>query len=127
MLDKTAQNLCEISLEGQRTYLQSIGTDTADLADMETLKVNTGPQAFLEAHLTFCDAMEDLSLKISIQQEELSYGCFTGKPYPLRLLAEVWVDGAEARYSISNEAFTEQPFSFRPSDPQCLDRIPETE
>ena len=33
MLDKTAQNLCEISLE---------------------------------AHLTFCDAMEDLSLKISM-------------------------------------------------------------
>lgn len=66
MLDKTAQNLCEISLEGQRTYLQSIGTDTADLTDMEILKANTGPQVFLEAHLTFCDAMEDLSLKISM-------------------------------------------------------------
>lgn len=56
--------------------------------------------------------------------------------------AEVWVDGAEERYSISNVAFTELPFinykigqvnqqklpfSFRPSDPQCLDNIPEAE
>lgn len=37
------------------------------------------------------------------------------------------MDGAEERYSISNVAFTELPFSFRPSDLQCLDRIPETE
>lgn len=52
------------------------------------------------------------------------------------------VDGAEERYSISNVAFTELPFinykigqvnaqklpfSFRPSDLQCLDRIPEAE
>lgn len=66
VLDKTAENLCEISLEGQRTYLQSIGTDTADMSDMEILKANTGSQVFLEAHLTFCDAMEDLSLKISM-------------------------------------------------------------
>lgn len=51
-------------------------------------------------------------------------------------------DGAEERYSISNVAFTELPFinykigqvnqqklpfSFRPSDLQCLDRIPEAE
>lgn len=87
VLDKTAENLCEISLEGQRTYLQSIGTDTADLTDMEILKANTDSQVFLEAQLTFCDAMEDLSLKISMQQEEdLSCGCFTGKPHPLRLL-----------------------------------------
>ena len=41
-----------------------IRTDTADLADMEILKANTGSQVFLEVHLTFCDAMEDLSLKI---------------------------------------------------------------
>nr|WP_326189237.1 hypothetical protein [uncultured Oscillibacter sp.] len=43
-----------------------IRTDTADLADMEILKANTGSQVFLEVHLTFCDAMEDLSLKISM-------------------------------------------------------------
>ena len=41
-----------------------IRTDTADLADMEILKANTGSQVCLEVHLTFCDAMEDLSLKI---------------------------------------------------------------
>ena len=41
--------------------------------------------------------------------------------------AEVWVDGAEECYSISNVAFTELPFSFWPSDIQCLDRGPEAE
>ena len=41
-----------------------IRTDTADLADMEILKANTGSQVFLEVHLTFCAAMEDLSLMI---------------------------------------------------------------
>ena len=66
VLDKTAENLCEVSLDGQRTYLQSIGTDIADMSDMEILRANTGSQVFLEAHLTFCDAMEDLSLKISM-------------------------------------------------------------
>lgn len=41
--------------------------------------------------------------------------------------AEVWVDGAEKCYSISNVAFMELPSSFRPSDLQCLDRVPEAE
>lgn len=50
------------SVEG----IDLIRTDTADLADMEILKANTGSQVFLEVHLTFCDAMEDLSLKISM-------------------------------------------------------------
>ena len=32
-------------------------------------------------------------------------------------------DGAEERYSVDNVAFTELPFTFRPSDLQCLDSI----
>ena len=34
--------------------------------DLIIRKANTGSQVFLEVHLTFCDAMEDLSLKISM-------------------------------------------------------------
>lgn len=66
VLDKTAQNLCAVSLAGQKSYLESHGTDTTDMDDAQILRANTGSQVFLEAHLTFCDAMEDLSLEISM-------------------------------------------------------------
>lgn len=66
VLDKTAENVCRVSLEGQKTYLQSKGVDTSDMKDAEILRANTGSEVFLEAQLTFCDAMEDLSLKISM-------------------------------------------------------------
>ena len=62
VLDKTADNRCFVSLSGQRSYLESRGTDTSDMKDTDILKANTGSQVFLEAKLTFCDAMEDLSL-----------------------------------------------------------------
>lgn len=35
-------------------------------ADAEILRANTGSEVFLEAKHTFCDAMEDLSLRISM-------------------------------------------------------------
>ena len=66
VLDKTAQNLCAVSLSGQKGYLESQGTDTSDMDDAQILRANTGSQVFLEAHLTFCDAMEDLALEISM-------------------------------------------------------------
>lgn len=66
VLDKTADNRCFISLEGQRSYLESRGTDTGGMKDAEILRANTGSEVFLEAKLTFCDAMEDLSLRISM-------------------------------------------------------------
>mgnify|MGYP003196054280 CR=1 FL=1 len=66
VLDKTAQNLCAVSLAGQKSYLESQGTDTTDMDDAQILRANTGSQVFLEAHLTFCDAMEDLALEISM-------------------------------------------------------------
>ena len=66
VLDKTADNICGVSLSGQRGYLESQGIDTADMSDAEILRANTGSQVFLEAGLTFCDAMEDLSLLISM-------------------------------------------------------------
>ena len=66
VLDKTADNRCRVSLKGQRDYLESRGTDTSAMKDAEILRANTGSEVFLEADLTFCDAMEDLSLVISM-------------------------------------------------------------
>ena len=66
VLDKTADNRCFVSLSGQRSYLESRGTDTSDMKDTDILRANTGSQVFLEAKLTFCDAMEDLALVISM-------------------------------------------------------------
>ena len=66
VLDKTAENECCVSLSGQRGWLESHGTDTGELSDAEILRANTGSEVFLEASLTFCDAMEDLTLKIAM-------------------------------------------------------------
>ena len=66
VLDKTADNRCFVSLSGQRSYLEARGTDTSEMKDTDILKANTGSQVFLEAKLTFCDAMEDLALVISM-------------------------------------------------------------
>ena len=66
VLDKTADNRCFVSLSGQKSYLESRGTDTSDMKDADILRANTGSQVFLEANLTFCDAKEDLSLVIAM-------------------------------------------------------------
>ena len=66
VLDKTAENLCRVSLAGQRAWLEIQGQDTSGMKDAAILRANTGSQVFLEANLTFCDAMEDLSLAISM-------------------------------------------------------------
>ena len=66
VLDKTADNRCAVSLKGQKEWLQSHGTDTSGMTDGEILRANTGSEVFLEASLTFCDAMEDLYLVIAM-------------------------------------------------------------
>lgn len=66
VLDKTADNRCFISLDGQKTYLEARGTDTGGMKDTEILRANTGSEVYLDAKLTFCDAMEDLFLHISM-------------------------------------------------------------
>ena len=66
VLDKTADNTCFVSLSGQRDYLEARGLSTADMAEGDILRANTGSEVFLEAKLTFCDAMEDLRLRIAM-------------------------------------------------------------
>lgn len=66
VLDKAAVNRCFVSLKGQKNWLQSHGVDTSGMTDAAILRANTGSQVFLEASLTFCDAMEDLYLVIAM-------------------------------------------------------------
>ncbi len=66
VLDPTADNACAISLSGQRRWLQSRGVDVSAMKDAAVLRANTGSEVFLQAELTFCDAMEDLTLTISM-------------------------------------------------------------
>ena len=66
VLDKAAVNRCFVSLKGQKNWLQSHGVDTSGMTDVAILRTNTGSQVFLEASLTFCDAMEDLYLVIAM-------------------------------------------------------------
>ena len=66
VLDKTAENRCFVSLSGQKAYLDISGSDTDSMTDAQILRANTGSEVFLEANLKFCDAMEDLFLRISM-------------------------------------------------------------
>jgi len=66
VLDKTGENRCFVSLKGQKAWFQSQGVDTSEMSDGAILRANTGSQVFLEATLTFCDAMEDLYLVIAM-------------------------------------------------------------
>ena len=66
VLDQSASNLCSVSYAGQKAYLEGQGISTADMDASQVLRANTGSQVFLEANLTFCDAMEDLALEISM-------------------------------------------------------------
>jgi len=66
VLDKAADNRCFVSLKGQKAWLQSHGADTTEMTDAQILRANTGSEVFLEASLTFCDAMEDLYLVIAM-------------------------------------------------------------
>lgn len=67
VLDKTADNRCAVSFQAQQRFLEAHGTDTSGMKDAEILRANTGSQVFLEARLTFCDAMEDLALVIAME------------------------------------------------------------
>ena len=66
VLDRSAENVCRVSLSGQRGWLEAHGTDTSGWTDAAILRANTGSEVFLEASLTFCDAMEDLTLRIAM-------------------------------------------------------------
>lgn len=66
VLDKSYENKVSISLSRQKEYLMSHGIDTENMSDMEILKANTGSYVFLEGHIRFVDAMEDIIFTMEV-------------------------------------------------------------
>ncbi len=66
VLDINFENTCAISAEAQRDYLETSGTDTEAMSDVEILQANTGSNVYLEASIKFVDAMEDLTMTINM-------------------------------------------------------------
>ena len=55
-----------IDLARQEVYLQSVGTDTSKMSQQEIKEANTADKVFLEASIKILDAIEDISLNITI-------------------------------------------------------------
>ena len=55
-----------IDLAAQEAYLQSVGTDTSKMSQQEIKEANTADKVFLEASIKILDAIEDISLNITI-------------------------------------------------------------
>ena len=55
-----------IDVEAQEAYLESTGVDTSKLTEQEIKTANTGSQVFLKATISILDAIEDISLDITI-------------------------------------------------------------
>lgn len=66
VLGRSADNIAAISLEQQRLYLQGKGIDTSEMSAVEILRANTGSKVFLESHVKFVDAMEDLRMTVNL-------------------------------------------------------------
>ena len=67
---------CQIDIEGQKQWLKAQGKkviledgsekDIDDCSDMEIKRANTGSHVFLKAVVSLVDAIEDVSLKITV-------------------------------------------------------------
>lgn len=55
-----------IDIEAQRAYLKGTGVDTDNMNDDEVKVYNTGSQVFLKSSISILDAIEDITLNISI-------------------------------------------------------------
>lgn len=56
----------EIDIEAQETYLKSIGMDTAEMTEQQIKSATTADKVFLKASIKILDAIEDISLNITI-------------------------------------------------------------
>ncbi len=56
----------EINIDAVDTYLQSQGEDTTGMTEAELRAANTGDQVYLKATVTILDAIEDITLAITI-------------------------------------------------------------
>ncbi|MCM1121829.1 MAG: phage tail sheath protein [Eubacterium sp.] len=66
ILNAEAENMVEVSAEGNRRYLEEHGTDTTDMTEQELKEADTGSYMFLEGICKFLDAAEDLNLNMSM-------------------------------------------------------------
>lgn len=64
VLDAQADNRVEVDTEANRDYLESRGTDTADMSDQELKEANTGSFMYLTGSCRMLDAAEDLVLQM---------------------------------------------------------------
>ncbi len=55
-----------VDYEAQRAFLKSMGKPVETMSEMEILKANTGEEVFLQANVMLIDAMEDLTMEITL-------------------------------------------------------------
>lgn len=55
-----------VDVVAQAAYLKSQGVDTSEMSDEEIKNHNTGSQVFISGNIQFQDAMEDLTLELSM-------------------------------------------------------------
>ncbi|MCM1212912.1 MAG: phage tail sheath subtilisin-like domain-containing protein [Lachnospiraceae bacterium] len=66
VLDRSFDNSVTVDVEAQRTYLESKGIDTSGMDDIAIAKANTGTKVFLRSNVKFVNAMEDLTMGVSM-------------------------------------------------------------
>lgn len=66
ILDKDFANRIEIDVERQRVYLKSIGMNVDEMDDLAIKKANTRDQVFLSMNIKILDAIEDITLNVTI-------------------------------------------------------------
>lgn len=62
---ESGHSTCEINVEKQRAYLESVGTDTSDMDEQAIKEANTGSKVFLKASVSILDAIEDVDIVIN--------------------------------------------------------------
>ena len=58
--------LCQIDVDAQEAYLKTQGVDTGSLTEQQIKEHNTGTQVFLAISLTPINAIEDISVSITL-------------------------------------------------------------
>lgn len=66
ILNAEAENVVQISAEGNREYLEEHGIDTEDMTEQELKEADTGSYMIIEGVCRFLDASEDLKLNMSM-------------------------------------------------------------
>lgn len=66
VLDGSVENVCDIDVNAQETYLKSKGVDTSKMKEHELRVANTGSEVFVQAQIKPVDAVEDLKFIVNM-------------------------------------------------------------